>query len=164
MANMLSPAPSTLPAARFDEVMAELQQGKDAWAKTSTAQKAAVITELLEPLPKITVEWVAATAKAKGIALGTPLEGEEWLTGPYITARNLRLLRRSLLEIDRSGAPRIPGRPSLSKAGRVVIPVFPTDLFDRLLFPFYQAEVWLEPNVTLENVKASIGAAYVPPA
>ncbi len=138
-----------MPQAEMEQALADLQSGKDAWARSSPEQKAAVISELLEILPKIAKEWVAAAAAAKGLALGTPVEGEEWLTGPYITARNLRLLRRSLLEIARDGTPRLPGRPRVNAAGRVVVPVFPTDLFDRLLFPFYSAEVWMQPDCRL---------------
>src|SRR6185503_7945444 len=33
--------------------------------------------------------------------------------------------------------------------GQVVVPVFPTDLFDRLLFPLYSAEVWMQPDSRL---------------
>lgn len=130
----------------MEEALAALQSGKDHWANSSAEQKAAVISELLEILPPVAKEWVAATAAAKGLTLGTPVVGEEWLTGPYITARNLRLLRRSLLEIARYGAPRLPGKSRVNAAGRVVAPVFPTDLFDRLLFPFYSAEVWMQPD------------------
>jgi acyl-CoA reductase-like NAD-dependent aldehyde dehydrogenase len=130
----------------LEQAVADLQSGKDTWARSTPEQKASVIGELLEILPKIAQDWVAASAAAKGLALGTPVEGEEWLTGPYITARNLRLLRRSLLEIARNGTPRLPGRPRANAAGHVVVPVFPTDLFDRLLFPFYSAEVWMQPD------------------
>jgi hypothetical protein len=128
------------------QALADLQSGKEAWAMSSLKQKAEIIGELLEILPTIAKDWVAASAAAKGLALGTPAEGEEWLTGPYITARNLRLLRRSLLKIARDGTPELPGRPRANAAGRVVVPVFPTDLFDRLLFPFYSAEVWMQPD------------------
>ena len=144
---MAGMAPLTQSA--FEQPISDLQSGKDAWAKSSPEQKAAVAGELLEVLPQIMHDWVAATAEAKGLELGTPVEGEEWLTGPYITARNLRLLRRSLLEIARHGTPRLPGRPYRNVAGRVVAPVFPTDLFDRLLFSFYSAEVWMQLDSSL---------------
>jgi acyl-CoA reductase-like NAD-dependent aldehyde dehydrogenase len=141
------PSPELLVGhAALEQALADLQSGKDSWASSSAEQKAAVISELLEILPQIAKDWVAATAAAKGVTLGTPVEGEEWLTGPYITARNLRLLRRSLLKIARDGTPRLPGRPRVNAAGRKVVPVFPTDLFDRLLFPFYSAEVWMQPD------------------
>lgn len=151
-------------AAELETATAELQAGKQAWAEKGPGQKGAIIDELLALLPQIAPEWVAATCAAKGLTLGTPLEGEEWLTGPYITARNLRLLRRSLLEIARDGTPRLPGRPHLNSAGRVVAPVFPTDLYDRLLFPFYRAEVWMQPEVKLENLPETMAVAYKRPA
>lgn len=161
-ANMTSSSElASLP--EVEQAVLELQSGKDPWASSSAEQKAGVIAELLELLPRIAEDWVTATTAAKGISLGTPQEGEEWLTGPYVAARNLRLLRRSLLEMAGEGRPRVPGRPFVNKVGRVVIPVFPTDLFDRLLFPFYSAEVWLQPEMALEAVKESIGAAYRPP-
>ena len=148
----------------MEQALADLQSGKDVWARSSPEQKAAVISEVLEILPKIAKDWVAAAAAVKGLTLGTPVEGEEWLTGPYITARNLRLLRRSLLQIARDGTPRLPGRPRANAAGRVVVPVFPTDLFDRLLFPFYSAEVWMQSVVTLKNLPETMAMTSQPPA
>lgn len=130
----------------MERALADLQSGKHAWAMSSLEQQAEVIGEVLEIVSDIAKEWVAASAAAKGLSLGSPVEGEEWLTGPYITARNLRLLRRSLLDMHRLGAPRLPGRPKINAAGHVAVPVIPTDLFDRLLFPFYSAEVWMQPD------------------
>ena len=151
-------------AAAIESAIAELQGGKQPWAETGPEQKAAVIDELLDLLPQIAPEWVAATCAAKGLTLGTPVEGEEWLTGPYITARNLRLLRRSLLDVARTGTPRLPGPPYVNSAGQVVAPVFPTDLYDRVLFPFYRAEVWMQPEVTLKTLPETMALAYKQPA
>jgi hypothetical protein len=74
--------------------------------------------------------------------------------------RNARLLRNSLRDIEREGRPRLPGAPSPGPDGRVVVPVFPPDRYDRALFPATRAEVWMLPGRSAEEVLAQQAWAY----
>ena len=74
----------------------------------------------------------------------------------------MRLLRRSLSDIARRGTPRLPGKPFV-RGDRVVAPVFPTDLYDRILFGGYRAEIVMQPQVTLSELEKSMAVAYREP-
>ena len=54
--------------------------------------------------------WVEEAARQKGIPAGTPAVGEEWHSGPALLARNARLFRDSLRDIERTGRPQLPGK------------------------------------------------------
>ena len=146
----------------LDRAVSVLASQRQAWIDVSSGQRAELIDALLPLVERAAPAWVQAACRAKDLLPDTHQSGEEWLTGPYITARNLRLLARSLRDIHRSGVPRLPGRPEL-RNGRVVAPVFPTDAYDRLLFLGYRAEVWMQRQVTLENLPDYMAAAYHDP-
>ena len=91
--------------------------------------------------------WVEAACRAKQIPLHTSLASEEILAGPTSLLRYLRLLSRSLREIEANGAPTLPGEPRKNAQGRTCIPVLPiASLYDNVIFLGLGAEVWLSPD------------------
>jgi acyl-CoA reductase-like NAD-dependent aldehyde dehydrogenase len=106
--------------------------------------------------------WVAVSMQAKGITSGTPTEAEEWLAGPLLLLRNLRLLGRSLSEIGRHGHPRIRGRVATHPNGQVDARVFPADLYDRIFFRGFTGDVWMEPGVGAADLAKTQALAYKP--
>lgn len=133
---------------------------KSQWANTSCSARIKLLDELLESLRSVAKDWVAAGCRAKGYEIGTPPEGEEWLTGPCLVARNVRLLRDSISQIDTTGKPKLPGKPYARPDGQVVAPAFPTGLFDRILFMGFKADVWMQPDVNLDQVSETMAVAY----
>jgi acyl-CoA reductase-like NAD-dependent aldehyde dehydrogenase len=107
--------------------------------------------------------WEAAASAAEGIEPGGLGAGEETLVGPYLLLRNLRLLEKSLRGIAADGVPRIPGPVKTRGDGQVVAGVFPQDLYDRLFYAGVTAEVWMEPDVSLEQLAATQAIAYQRP-
>jgi hypothetical protein len=91
--------------------------------------------------------WVNASCRAKGIANDTPVAGEEWLAGPYVLLRNIRLLLRALDEIADKGRPKIPRGLRTRANGQLVARAFPSDTWDNVFFPGVTAEVWMEPGI-----------------
>jgi len=144
----------------IDLAVEELQEHKHEWAALSVQERLAVLGELHRGFARVTERWVASALAAKGITPGTPTEGEEWLQGPFLILRNLRLLRRALEDIARFGRPRIPGRVRTRPDGQVVARAFPADTFDRLLFRGIVADVWMEPGVTAADLAATQALAY----
>lgn len=144
----------------MDLALTALQQGKHLWPRMSLKLRIALIEESMDLIKKHGQEWVDASLKAKGITPGTPAEGEEWLGGPMITMRTLRLTRKSLQDIKDYGHPRLPKKPYTRPDGQVVAPVFPNDLFERGLYTGFTAEVWMEPGVTLDNLHETMGVIY----
>lgn len=73
---------------------------------------------------------------------------------------DVRLLRDTLREIGRSGRPRLPGPVRALPDGTAVAPVFPTDVYDRLLFMGVTGESWMMPGVGVEEAEATAGGIY----
>ncbi|HDH03775.1 MAG TPA: aldehyde dehydrogenase [Actinobacteria bacterium] len=130
------------------------------WVTTSTDERVALLAECRAAVASVAREWVEAACTAKGITLGTPTEGEEWQSGPWVTLRNLRLLERSLRDIAAGGLPKLPGNLRRTTSGQVSVPVFPTDNWDRALFTGFSAEVWMEPGLTVTDVIERQAWAY----
>ena len=90
----------------------------------------------------------------KGVALDSRLAGEEWMTGPYVMLAYLRALAQTLEEgRDPLESARIRTRAN----GQVVVEVLPWDLYDRLLMNRYQVEVWMQPGVSISDVRGRCG-------
>ena len=153
----------TIPATtrqRMDAALDILRSGKDTWVTTGVPERIAILDELLKNVGAIAERWVALCLAAKGIAPDSPAAVDEWLGGPYLILRNLRLLRQSLADIIAYGAPRIPGPIKTLPCGQVVAQVFPQNFYDRLLYGGISAEVWMEPGVTLEQLPQTQALIY----
>jgi acyl-CoA reductase-like NAD-dependent aldehyde dehydrogenase len=103
-------------------------------------------------------EWVRVSCAAKGIPFDAPVAGEEWLAGPVVTMRNLRLLRETLAHYARTGRFR-PGADVRTEDGRVFVRTFPTSRADAMLFSGFSATTHLLPGAD-PDVAAAIAAAY----
>ena len=106
--------------------------------------------------------WVAAGCALKGVQRGAHAETEEWLGGPYTVLRGVRQLVRSLKDLADRGAPQLPGVAKALPNGQVAAPVFPADPLDRILLRGITAEVWLDPEVTLDGVPESMAGGQRP--
>jgi len=149
------PEPATLAhissQSTIDQALAELYANKDAWTHMAMAGKAAILSALQGDLQRQGPAWVTATLAAKGVGPGGFAEGEEWsLFGGLL--RLLRLLRQSLLAIDRYGHPLLPGKPARCANGQMAVPMFPTSRLERVLLMHTQAVTWLEPGVDKDNL------------
>lgn len=138
--------PST--RAEIDAALAALASGKQRWTKVSPQQRHEILSELLESFGEVAARWADACIEAEGIPPANPLAGEEWLAGPYLVCRNLRLLRDSLRDIAAGRRPRIPGGVKAGPAGQAIAHVFPGSNYDRIFYPGVTAEVWMEPGIT----------------
>ncbi len=106
-------------------------------------------------------EMVAAACKAKAIPDGHPAEGEEWLGGPMTIMRNLRLLIRTLSEVQSRGAPNLTSSAMSQRPnGQVKVKVFPQDAYDKLLYQGFTGEIWVEPGVSEQDVLDGAAGLY----
>ena len=76
-------------------------------------------------------EWVALSARAKGLKPGSHLEGEEWISGPWAVLYAVNRYIRTLKRVARALTPVTSSR------------VFPYDLYDRILLQGVTADVVL---------------------
>jgi acyl-CoA reductase-like NAD-dependent aldehyde dehydrogenase len=142
----------------LDAAVAAVAAQREAWVRTGLEERIALLDRCRDATVAVADEWVAAIAAVKGIDPDTPTIGEAWLSGPVTTLRLLRLLRRTLDEIRRHGAPQVD--LDTRQSGQVVARVLPTDRLDSVLFTGMTGEVWLDPRVTLEQARERLGGIH----
>jgi len=144
---VLRDRPPTPPAA-LDETLERLQESKDGFARLPIREKVALLGELLERTVDTAEPAVLAGCRAKGLRVGTPEEAEEWLGGPLIELRHVRLTRAALQDIERTGKPSVDWESARERPdGHLTVRVFPADAFDRALYAGFGAEVWFERGI-----------------
>ena len=146
----------------IDDLLARLRTNKDAWVRLEMPERLSLVDEVRRTFISMGDRWVASEVEAKGLAPQTLGEGEEW-AGMATIHRAIRVLRKSLSEIEALGQPRVPGRITERPDGQVVARAFPLSAWDRALFLGMTGEVWMEPGVSAEEVIAGQAAAYKDP-
>ncbi len=156
--------PTAEPRPELDHKIERLGGRKKAWAALPVDEKIEHARALLAGTLRVARGQVEAAAAAKGVPLASAPAAEDWLSGPYIQARTLRLLIRSLEEVRDEGRVRIdPARILDRPGGRVAVSVFPDSLLDRLLYGGFSAEVWMRPGVTRDNLGEQVGGGVLRP-
>jgi len=152
--------PLPLNSAELDDDVATLRARADAWARLGIAGKVRHLRAMRAQTVKVASEWVALAADAKGIA-GTPLAGEEWMSGPWPLLTALDRLAATLGGIALNGTPPLPERAIHTRPdGQVIVDVFPVDASDRMLLNGLRAEVWMQPGVTRETLRDNMASFY----
>ncbi|MEA2666586.1 MAG: hypothetical protein QOI11_3530 [Candidatus Eremiobacteraeota bacterium] len=150
---------STATVGDLDRDVESLRAHAAAWARLGFAGKIRHLRTMRARTVEVAARWAELAAQAKGIA-GTPLAGEEWLSGPYALLSALDRLTKTLGEIARDGVPALPETAIRTRPdGQVVVDVFPLETADRLLLNGVRAEIWMEPGVTRESVRERTAAA-----
>ena len=145
---------------QIDRDLQTLAASKDAWARLPIERKIGMFEDLKRSVHAVAGQWAAAASSAKGIAPGSPLEGEEWLTGPWGVLHALTAYIRTLRAIATSGVSPVP-RAKRRADGRTIVPVFPrTFIPDYVLGSGVHAEVWMQPGVTPDDVVRDAGSFY----
>jgi len=141
----------------LDSIAQRLKNGARAWAEETLGARIALARSMLTGAGRIADRAVMAACQAKGVAPGTPAEGEEWLASPYTTQRLLRQTIHSLLALEKEGATPI-GAVRRTPGGRLAVRVFPADRLDGIVFAGLSGEVHLEKGAdeaVLRDTRAS---------
>jgi acyl-CoA reductase-like NAD-dependent aldehyde dehydrogenase len=154
-----APADSDFPT--LERALAVLAERATPFARAPLADKALWLREIASRFHELAPRIVAASCAAKGVELGTPLEGEEWLSGLLPIIRNLRQLADSLDQVRRSGAPFV-AEARLSRAGNggLAVEVTPHEWQDNLVYPPYRAKTWLLPGVDAQELSGAQARFY----
>ncbi len=89
----------------------------------------------------------------------SPWVGEEWVTGPWALAAGINGYLETLEAVAAGRLPDLRGvHPG--PGGRLVVPVFPRTVFDRLLMSGITAEVWMEPGIEAGNLAEHMAGFY----
>lgn len=151
------------PPEELERSLDTLARRAGAWRDLPAARRLRYLEAVRQGLAAAASDWVVDARRARDLDARDPRAGEEWISGPGIAARNLRLLARTWREIAAHGAPRIP-RESLRRraGGQLVAQVLPDDLWDRLAWAGTRAEVWMEPG--RDTPETLLGDDREPPA
>jgi acyl-CoA reductase-like NAD-dependent aldehyde dehydrogenase len=146
--------------AAIDAALFALKDHKDAWARLPVARKVEYVQSIIDGYGRVAAAQVEEANRAKGIPPGTPMAGEEW-AHPYLIVRTLRLLRDTLRQVAQFHRPVFPKRRLRVRSnGQVVATVFPLSIPDRILYAGYGGEIWMRPEVTLENAGDHMAGFY----
>src|SRR5262245_29842289 len=132
--------PTSLPDC--DAKVARLAARKGDWLKVGIPERLTYLRRCLDGVIAVAEGWVRDGCRLKGIPSGDVLEGEEWVSGPMPTARNIRLLIQAL---EAGGQPTPPALTERAD-GRKVARVFPANIQDKLMFGGFTGEVWIQPG------------------
>lgn len=146
----------------IDQALGSLHERAGRWARLSPDTYVTILEHLIDGLLESSPRWVAAALEAKGLPAGGQAEGEEWIS-MFIGLRQLRLLRHSLIDIERHGHPRLLAPLQRRPNGQVVAQVYPEDVYERMIMPGITAEVWMQPGYGLEETLAEQAWAYREP-
>jgi aldehyde dehydrogenase (NAD(P)+) len=152
MAEAVVEVPRNTELARLDELVGRLREGAKSWVKLPVAQKAQIARRMLQGFARVSERSVRAAVAAKGITPGTPQEGEEWLSGPYVTLRILRLTAEAL-EAIAAGRNTAIGKVDRTVDGKLRAQVYPMTALDKLLFGGLTAETVFAADATEKDLE-----------
>lgn len=145
--------------AAYDKDLAVLDGAKHDWAKTPVDQRIAVLAAIKDSLMAVAEEWAEAAAKAKGIPDGSPLKGEEWISGPYAVMSACNGLLTTFSEMEgKKFLDKLPKRELPS--GKTAVRVLPHSIWDHLLLSGLKADVWMQKGVNAGNLAEHTAGAY----
>jgi len=149
----------TFETADLDAALQSLVHNKQKWAQTSLAQRIEILAEIKNCLLDVANDWVQTASRKKQIPEGSPLEGEEWISGPYtlMAACNALMLTLSRMTgkafLDDLPLPEYPN-------GQLAVRVLPHSVWDHLLLSGIKADIWMQPDVTAKNLHQCVATAY----
>jgi acyl-CoA reductase-like NAD-dependent aldehyde dehydrogenase len=153
------PAPAASARDQLDAAVERLRDGARRFARLDTASRIQLVVSMQQGMMRVAPRMVAAGCQAKGIVADTPLEAEEWATGPWAVVRQLRLLREQLTSIAESGNTSIgPLRRTID--GQLSVNVFPGNGIDRVLFKNITVDVRMLASVTEDGLHESRASYY----
>ncbi|MBA5607958.1 aldehyde dehydrogenase family protein [Duganella sp. FT3S] len=147
--------------ARLQALLARLAARRQDWAALPVGERIALLRQVRERIPAAAERWIDLSNAAKGIDADSPLQGEEWTSGPWALLATCDHLLATLEQIADQGRPAVHALRQRSVAGRqLAVEVFPQTIFDRLLLSGVRAEVWMQPEVNAGNLASHVAAAY----
>ena len=134
--------PEDTPRKQVEDALHRLRGAKQAWTRTTTQERVDLLRVCLNGICLEGRDWVRESCRAKGHALGSPGEGEEWLSGPVVLARGIRLLMEAI------AAERQPPLHAVrtGTGGQSIVAVFPATRLEAAAYRDLRGEVWLEPG------------------
>ncbi|WP_309680590.1 aldehyde dehydrogenase family protein [Polaromonas sp.] len=151
--------PSTPLFTDLDLQLQRLAGNKNPWVATPVAERITLLAKIKDCLLPLSQAWAATAARRKGIAEGSELVGEEWLSGPYSIMSYCNQMMATLSQVE--GNKHLDALPLRELPnGQLVARVLPHSIWDHLLLSGVKVDVWMEPGVTRANLAQHTAAAY----
>lgn len=146
----------------YEEALAALDAAKDIWAQLPVPERIALLQEVKDNLMTVAEGWAETAARKKLIPEGSPLAGEEWISGPYAFMAGCNALIQTLGQMEgKRFLDHLPTRELVT--GQTAVKVVPHSIWDRLLLSGVSAEIWMQKGVTRANLKDHAAIAYDTP-
>lgn len=145
----------------LDSDLQTLADNREKWTKTTLQQRIAILNEIKDALMPVAQAWAETASRKKGITVGSPLEGEEWLSGPYTVLGYCNQMMATLSQVDgKHHLDHVPVRELPN--GQVVARVLPHSIWDHLLLSGVSVDVWMQPGVSKANLAHHTASIYDP--
>jgi len=155
-------APTAKNMRELDRELAKVHAAAPVFARLSIEERISLARSMQRGYLRIAEQSVAVACKAKGIMPHTPLEGEEWGSGPTPIVRHLRLIREQLEAIRTNGITSI-GRVGERPNGSLTVRVFPASTLDSLLMKDVAIDVHMQQHLGCNDLERSRAAFYRAP-
>ena len=147
----------------IDRDLADLREHADAWARLPVAERIDLLRGVRRNVADLAREWVDVAVKVKRLDPDSPLVGEEWISGPWVTLASidglLETLERLRRDEDLLGDLDVHTLPS----GQLAVRVLPHTGWDRLLLSGYTADVWIRPGIDRATLARDTAGFYRDP-
>lgn len=145
--------------ADLDRDLQLLANNRSRWVGTSIAERIAILNEIKDAVQAVSKAWAHTAASQKGIAAGSALVGEEWLSGPYTVLAYCNQMMLTLSKVqDKEHLNGVPLRTLPN--GQLAARVLPHSIWDHLLLSGVKVDVWMQPGVNTDNLKAHTAGIY----
>jgi aldehyde dehydrogenase (NAD(P)+) len=144
---------------QIDEAIKVLKKNKDKWARLPITEKITIINLILENLKKNAQEWVDVAIPYKQIEEKSPLVGEEWGAGVWALAAGLQGYKETLTALSKGKLPKLK-KVSKNPNGQTVVQIYPNNLIESLLLSGISAEIWMQKDVTPEDIDKHMASFY----
>ncbi|MBW4031616.1 MAG: aldehyde dehydrogenase family protein [Acidobacteria bacterium] len=158
-----SPALADADRVALDAALADLAEGAAGWAAMPLAQRAALLGATHAAMAAHAQRWATTARDIKGLESGSPLVGEEWISGPYAALAGVGTLAQSVAALAAGTSPIAGIATGTAPGNRVTIPVLPHTAYEALLLHGFRAEIWLKPGVTAAEAVKKAGLGELTP-
>ncbi|WP_228461596.1 aldehyde dehydrogenase family protein [Gordonia spumicola] len=148
--------------AAVDQAIADLTAGESRWGALSLTERADLFEQVRDLVVAHGAEWVDAAISIKRLDPGSPLVGEEWMSGPYAFAGGLGVVAQSLRALAAGDSP-LKGATFGESSGHTTVQALPAGLNDMLLLSGFSAQVWLQKGISRDDAIAAAGLAQLDP-
>lgn len=152
--NVTRPSPAR---GDLDQALLELATGAEAWTRLPVSDRARTLRRVRSTVAAAAEEWTAAAARAKHIPTGSPVVGEEWMSGPYAALEAVAAYQRSLVALSQGRSPVDRLRVHPAPGARTAVRILPSGALRSVLFHGFSADIWTAPGDAPDQVRRQAG-------